>query len=369
MGRILIDLSYIRYNLYAGVSKYAYRILDFIVEDQRCDKYVLLLNGISEKQIREWYPQFDYIVIDSGFFKVIPMVRTIILSIKFQRIVNNYDCQLVFCPWGNEISCLPVNKKKISVIHDLQLRIDTKGLLLWIHKQIDDRVIKYSDEIVTISEFSKQQIRSFYPNVPENFIVSLGNSLSSAQASGPSIIEGKYILYVGRICKMKNVVTLIKAYSRIASKLEGTKLVVVGQKNPYWSKVIMPILQANNLIDSVEVIENCSEQDLTLLYRYASLFVFPSLREGFGSPPLEAAIECTPVISTTCDSLEEVLMDKVFTYQNPMDDTELAEKMKYVLHNRPSDDTLKSIRDCYMNTYSISAFGKKVCDYLENHAR
>ena len=85
--KCLFDLSFIRYNLYAGVSKYAYRFLDYIVQSGKTDEFVLLLNSISEKQILDWYPQFKYVTIDSGIFKKIPVFRTLVLTYKFKKIV------------------------------------------------------------------------------------------------------------------------------------------------------------------------------------------------------------------------------------------------------------------------------------------
>ena len=104
--RCLFDLSYIRYNLYAGVSKYAYRILDYIVKNDKCDEFILLLNFISAPKIREWYPQFEYRVISSGILKPIPILRTLALIYKFRKIANKTNCDVIFCPWGNEITCL-----------------------------------------------------------------------------------------------------------------------------------------------------------------------------------------------------------------------------------------------------------------------
>mgnify|MGYP002104813424 FL=1 len=366
--KCLFDLSFIRHNIYAGVSKYAYRILDYIVEVDKSHEFVLLLNTISERQIREWYPEFEYKLIGSGYLTSVPVVRTLALTYQFKRIVDGTDCDVVFCPWGNEITCLRTNKRKISVIHDLQLRIDLKGAGLYIHKIIDDLVIKNSDKIVTISEFSKKQIFSFYPSLSDDFIVSLGNSVSANQYLGENLVDGRYLLYVGRICEMKNVVTLVKAYVRISNLIKGVRLIIVGKSNTYWYKQVEPIIKAANLSESIQVVENCSERELALLYRYADIFVFPSLREGFGSPPLEAAMECTPVISTTCDSLKEVLLDKVFTYDNPMDEEELSEKILFVLSHRPSDRELAEIRNTYLNHYSIGTFGKKVYDFIQTQS-
>lgn len=361
----LFDLSFIRYNIYAGVSKYAYRILDYIVEVNKTSEFVLLLNSISEKQIREWYPQFKYIIISSGCVKRFPIIRTLILSFKFKQIANHCNCDIVFCPWGNEISCLTINKTKISVIHDLQLRLDLKGLNMWIHKQIYDRVIKNSDKIVTISEFSKKQILSFYPNVANDFVVSLGNCVSVREYKGERLLKDDYILYVGRICKMKNIITLIRAFGLIHHDLSNIKLVIVGKKNDYWYRKLLPILEKYNCVDKAIVIENCSENDLTSWYRYAKLFVFPSLREGFGSPPLEAAIAMCPVLSSTCDSLEEVLMNKVYTYSDPCNEQELAKRISSVLQCEIPFESLKQIKDFYLSQYSIEVVGKRIYSYLQ----
>lgn len=368
MGKILIDLSYVRTKPYAGVAKYAYRIIDYIIASGKTDQYAILLDVVSENIIKALYPQLESHTIGSRLVSKIPVFRTLWLMFAFKFFVNRSNYDLIFCPWGNEITCLKVNKKKISVIHDLQLRLDTDGLALKIYKAIDDLVIKNSDRIVTISEFSKKQIKSFYPALQEDELISLGNSVSVLEANGGRVISEPYILYVGRICKMKNVITLVKAFSLIKNKLAKIKLVIVGKKNQYWLDVVEPIIKGEKLDDRIVIIENCSETELTLLYRYATIFVFPSLREGFGSPPIEAAIECTPVISTTCDSLEEVLMGKVYTYNNPMDHEELADKILYVVNNMPLKEELVAIKETYLSSYSINVIGKRVCNYLEEMA-
>ena len=82
-------------------------------------------------------------------------------------------------------------------------------------------------------------------------MISLGNSVLMYPDERKRLFKDRYILYVGRICEMKNVMTLIKAYSLIHSQMSDCKLVVVGGRNNYWDNVIEPILKENNIQEKV----------------------------------------------------------------------------------------------------------------------
>lgn len=362
--KILIDLSFIRAAPYSGVAKYAYRIIDYIIDSKREESYALLLDNISANFIKEKYPQFETLTIGNSFASKIPIFRTLWLSFSFRNAVNRSAYGLVFCPWANYITCLKSKKIIVSVIHDLQAIIDCKGVSLYVSKKMFDMVVKNSAKLVTISDFSKKQISSFYPNaIVENW----GNSVSLPQDNLP--LEKPYypyILFVGRLCKMKNIVTLVKAYARIFTECNGRKLVVVGKKNDYWNKVIVPIIKSNHMEDKVIVLGDLSENQLAATFRDADLFVFPSLREGFGYPPVEASIMCTPVLSTKEDSLDEVSLGLWYTYENALDDEELAGRIKLVLEKLPSKERLSEIRTQMLAHYSPCIVCKKICDRLED---
>lgn len=364
--KILFDLSYIRLNPYAGVSKYAYRLLDYIVKENQCNNYILILNIVAEKFLREKYPQFDTIVIGNHRLLKIPILRTLWCSWHFKSVVNKTSADLLFCPWANEITCLKNNKKTISVIHDVQSMIDNHGIRKVIYHHIFSLIVRNSDEIVTISDFSVGQIRNYFPKIQIK-IVNLGNSVSyPATIPYPRIYSDKYLLYVGRICKMKNVITLVKAFSRIHTQFPTYKLLIVGEAGLYWNEEILPVIESSKISDKVICISNCSEAELYNLYKNAEIFVFPSLREGFGSPPLEAAIMGTPVISTKCDSLFEVTRGLLYYYNDPLSDFELSSVMINVLNNYPSSQKIEKIKQEYLDNYSTDVIGNRICNYLYN---
>jgi len=88
-------------------------------------------------------------------------------------------------------------------------------------------------------------------------------------------------------------------------------------------------------LDSKQIIftDFVLDKELTALYKNASLYVFPSLYEGFGLPPLEAMSHGVPVICSEASCLPEILGDSAI-YFNPQDINDIAEKIKYVLNNK-----------------------------------
>jgi glycosyltransferase involved in cell wall biosynthesis len=138
-----------------------------------------------------------------------------------------------------------------------------------------------------------------------------------------------YILYVGSLEPRKNIGTLLEAYELLrASHPEiKTKLVLIGGESPLFAEVR---LKVKRFKEDVLFKGFVNDEALRDFYRHASLFVYPSLYEGFGLPPLEAMASGAPVVTTMTSSLPEVVGDAAMMV-SPHDIKQLAETMGIVL--------------------------------------
>ena len=160
---------------------------------------------------------------------------------------------------------------------------------------------------------------------------------SRAQVEGNSKfkIAGQYVLYVGAAYPHKNLQGLIKAWKIFNDKYDlDYKLVLVGKRNYFYNQLFnnRPIEQYNNVIYKDDV----SDTELVSLYTNASLFVFPSLYEGFGLPPLEAMSHGVPVVSSNRSCMPEVLGEAALYF-----DPENYEQMADVIYRGLTDENVR----------------------------
>ena len=145
-------------------------------------------------------------------------------------------------------------------------------------------------------------------------------------------IEKEYILYVGGYNGRKNLPLLVNAFARV-KKEEGLPhaLLMLGRENKEYRK-IAALVEAKNLKEDVIFGGFSPLEDLPVFYNGATLFVFPSLYEGFGLPPLEAAACGVATLSTPVSALAEVMGDGA-AYFSPEDEIGLAQLIHFFLEN------------------------------------
>ncbi|MEK7833528.1 MAG: glycosyltransferase family 1 protein [Acidobacteriota bacterium] len=179
------------------------------------------------------------------------------------------------------------------------------------------RTAQRAVRIATVSEYSRQDLLRTYKLPPEKVAVTYNgiDAHFTAQASPNETedvqqrfgISRDYLLAVGSLQPRKNLVRLVRAYAKLRTENENfqPQLVIVGRK--LWlADEIFAEVRRQEWADDVILTGYASDEDLPKLYRQATAFVYPSLFEGFGLPPVEAMACGTPVVTSNVSSLPEV---------------------------------------------------------------
>lgn len=203
-----------------------------------------------------------------------------------------------------------------------------------------DRAIDGVSQIICVSRSTQRDLIKYRPIIAEKSNVVyhfLDDKFYTRTSSYPKLLSEKYILYVGARKRHKNVQALLKAFKMISSKIPH-QLVLAGPKERERDEVDKVIAELN--IEG-RVIQTTSptDEELLSLYKHADLFVFPSLIEGFGLPPLEAVAMGCPVVLSDIEVHKEVF-GEAGLYFNPHSPEDMAYKILWVLHDREFRETL-----------------------------
>jgi len=180
--------------------------------------------------------------------------------------------------------------------------------------------VRASRLVFTVSEASRSDILRFYPETQPERVVVVPNAIDPALLEEPSgseaervreryQIRGRFLLYAGNIKPHKNLERLIGAFGELKrGGFDDLKLFIIGDEVTRYPSLRLAVEEAGVRQD-VRFFGFVPDITLATLYRLASAFVFPSLYEGFGLPPLEAMACGTPVVTSRLSSLPEVVGD------------------------------------------------------------
>lgn len=240
---------------------------------------------------------------------------------------------------------LPLNIKKangiktIVTIHDLLFLRFPQG-----YNAIDRFIYNYkfkkacqkADHIIAVSEFTKHEIIEQYGISSKKITVvyqgcdsSFRKKTSKTQLADVKLkyqLPSRYILYVGRIEKRKNLMLLAQALKKLP---KDTNVIAIGRRTPYADKV-ESYLKATGINHQMRILSGIPFNELPAIYQQATLFVYPSRCEGFGIPLLEALCSGVPAIGCTGSCLEEA-GGPDSAYVNPDSPEELAQVISDIL--------------------------------------
>src|SRR6476660_6866986 len=197
------------------------------------------------------------------------------------------------------------------------------GLKRSLHFQLTRRVLRNAARIFAVSSFTKNEIQKLfgiepgrieviYNAIDARFLAGHANDADRQMLAERYQVTYPFLLYAGRISPHKNLVRIIGAFSALKAELvkgevyHDLKLIIIGDelsKHPDLRRTVVRGCVQND----VRFMGFVPIEVLRLFYDVAKVFVFPSLYEGFGLPPLEAMAHGTPVLTSNTSSVPEVV--------------------------------------------------------------
>lgn len=332
-----------------GLGRYVQEIVDNVLKMDRKNEYVIFLR-------RE---NFDELLIDDykNVKKVVLDVRwyTLKEQLIFPFYIWRYNLDLMHFPHFNVPFFVP--SKFVVTIHDLILtkfktvRATTLSPLMYnlkdfFYKMIIKRALKKSAKIITVSNFTKNDIIEQFKTKSEKIEVTYEgvanlakgrDSLFVAKLNENEVlkyynINNPFLLYVGNAYPHKNLDFLIENFFELYKQDNNLRLVLVGKEDYFYKKLkeISDNLSSGFAVNPIIFAGYVPDDKLEVLYQKALIYVFPSLYEGFGLPPLEAMAKSCPVLSSNTSSMPEILGDSAL-YFDPRDKSDFINKSQILI--------------------------------------
>jgi len=238
-------------------------------------------------------------------------------------------------------------------------------------KQNISASLKCAQAVITPSHNSKKDLLRFFDYPEKNIrVIYPGiNSDRFQKPPSPSDIQKMrlkyklpkdFILFLNTISPRKNTTRFIEAYSLIAKNFPNISLVVAG-KNGWMYQEVYQKTEELKLKNRVSFPGLINEEDIPKLYKMAAIFVYPSLYEGFGFPPLEAMAAGIPVICSNTSSLPEIVEEAGLLF-DPLNVDELADKMKSLLNQKDLREKLTLAGFERVKQFSLTKAAKETLD-------
>lgn len=204
----------------------------------------------------------------------------------------------------------------------------------WLWKsRLPDRWRRASAVIVSSREVKRTAMEHLGIHADRLHVVPLGVDLTIARIA-PSPVQGDFFLYVGACEFRKNLPFLIRSFARFRQgRGDDFRLVVAGGMSPESHRELSEAAGAAGIRDRVVLTGRVSDEELVALYKSARGFLFPSLVEGFGLPPLEAMLQGCPVLSSDSSCMPEVLGECAL-FADPTDETAFCAGMARLADDR-----------------------------------
>jgi len=331
--RIAIDVR--KYHDF-GIGTYIRNLVHHLALIDRETEYVLLCRPEDREQLVMPNENFRAVVEPAPLYSVSEQIR-IPITLRREHVDLFHAPHYVLPPL---IHC-----RSVVTIHDcihLMFPQYLPGRLAYLYARLQLWTAAHrSDRILTVSETSKLDILRRF-RVPADKVTVIYNAIDDRLAIPPAAedfervraryqLKDPFALYVGNIKPHKNLERLIDAFNELRKEtaFQSLKLVIIGDEISKYQGLRRAV-HRHKLHKHVRFFGFVPLETLGVLYRLAGVFVFPSLYEGFGLPPLEAMYVGTPVVTSNVSSLPEVVGDAAILV-DPYSATSIADGMRQAL--------------------------------------
>lgn len=294
-----------------GIGTY---IRNIVVELHRLDQqtdYVVLCRSRDLERVRALAPRFRLIAEDAEPYSLSEQLR-IPLRLQREHADLVHEPHYVLPPLTRCRSVVTIH----DCIHLMFPQYLPSRLAPYYARTMMWTATRQAARILTVSEASKRDILRFFDIAPEKVQV-IYNAIDERFLTPPDEattervrqryqLDHPFVLYVGNIKPHKNIERMIAAFGRARPDgPEGLKLVIIGDEVTKYPS-LRQMVHRHKLDKHVRFLGFQPQETLASFYRLSGAFVFPSLYEGFGLPPLEAMACGTPVVTSNVSSLPEI---------------------------------------------------------------
>jgi glycosyltransferase involved in cell wall biosynthesis len=262
------------------------------------------------------------------------------LNQPVRKNVTKNKADVFFSPDG--FIPLGMSVPKVSMFHDVAYLRYPEYLQPRIRNFYDKwipRFMAYTDHIITVSEFSKNEIIDGYKIRPEKITVVYNGvtdryqpitAVQKEEVKKQYTLGRPYFLYLGAIHPRKNVLTLVKAFEHYKSSGPSDVQLIIAGRNAWHTKDVADAIAQSNFKSEIHLPGYVPTDKATSLVGAAEAMIYPSLYEGFGLPLVEAMACGVPVICSNVSSLPEVAGQAALLF-DPLDAEQLSRHLRSVV--------------------------------------
>lgn len=337
--RIGIDLTWLKPQKSGGVEAYAKNLLDGFIKLGDENEYVLFLAKDNSEYLSAYFQDKKFTKITCNTSALNVKQHLLWQNVCQYKVLKKNHIDFIFFP-VYEMPIYPCKKiKNVTTIHDIQAyhypEYFSKLENIWF-RLAWQKAILCSNKIVAITNYTKEDIKKHFKH--KNNIETIYNPVTLNEEEVESfdniknkyhINEKEYYYTVSSMHKHKNLITLIKMIQYIKENKYNipNRLVISGVGGPNKEK-LMETIKEMKLEENVILTNFVSNSERNTLIQNSNVFLFPSIFEGFGMPPIEAMHLGAKVLTTNCTSIPEVTKGKCNYVENPFDEKEWANQIE-----------------------------------------